>query len=228
MPKNIRPVDIGSVYSVLKKEFALHRMPVVDLIELQTKDPFKVLVTTILSARTKDDVTAAASRKLFSVIRNLDDLDALSRSRLEKLIFPVGFYRTKAKHLKQLPAALHALFHGVIPSTVDELVQLPGVGRKTANLVVAVAFGKPAICVDVHVHRICNRLGYTNTKTPFETEMKLRGILPGRMWLTINSYLVSFGQHRCLPVNPRCDSCPLVRHCNRIGVHTKFSPKSFL
>jgi endonuclease III len=216
------------VYSVLKKEFARHRVPVVDLIEVQTKDPFKVLITTILSARTKDATTAAASRRLFSVVQNPDDLKKISRTQLEKLIFPVGFYRTKAKHLKQLPAALHALYRGIIPHTVDELVQLPGVGRKTANLVVAVAFRKPAICVDVHVHRICNRLGYANTRTPFETEMKLREILPKRMWLMINSYLVSFGQHVCFPVNPRCDICPIVRYCNRIGVHTKFVPKSFL
>ena len=117
--------------------------------------------------------------------------------------------------LKQLPGEAERLYNGAIPDTVDELVKLPGVGRKTANLVVAIAFHKPAICVDVHVHRICNRLGYLKTKTPFETEMRLRKILPQELWLTINSYLVSFGQHTCLPVNPRCDRCPIVRWCGR-------------
>ncbi len=223
-----RPVDINAVFRLLRREFAAHRMPVVDLIELQTNDPLKVLVTTVLSARTKDDVTAAAAKRLFAEISNLEDLDAMPRTRLEKLIFPVGFFRTKARHLKLLPTALRSLFHGTIPQTVEDLVQLPGVGRKTANLVVAVAFRKPALCVDVHVHRIFNRLGYVRTATPLETEMKLRSILPGRMWLTINSCLVSFGQHTCFPVNPRCDRCPLAAHCNRVGVQTKYAVKSFL
>jgi endonuclease III len=126
--------------------------------------------------------------------------------------------------LKKLPVELDRLYGGVIPDSVDELVKLPGVGRKTANLVVAVAFRKPAICVDVHVHRICNRLGYLKTKTPFETEMRLRAILPPSLWLTFNSYLVSFGQHTCLPVNPRCDRCPILARCGRINVVTNHQP----
>lgn len=199
-------------------------MPVVDIIEQQTQDPFKVLVTTILSARTKDETTASAARRLFSAVKTMGDLGAIPRKRLEKIIFPVGFFRTKARMLKRLPGEIDRLYKGIIPDTVDELVKLPGVGRKTANLVVAVAFHKPAVCVDVHVHRICNRLGYVKTKTPFETEMRLREILPEALWLTINSYLVSFGQHTCFPVNPRCDRCPIIRWCGRIEVVTSHPP----
>jgi endonuclease III len=217
-------VDIRKIHSTLEKEFARFRMPVVDIIELQTKDPFKVLVTTILSARTKDETTAAAAQRLFSSVKTMEDLGGVQQKKLEKLIFPVGFYRNKARLLKQLPGVLKQLYNGKIPGTVDELVKLPGVGRKTANLVVAIAFHKPAICVDVHVHRICNRLGYVKTKTPFETEMRLRDILPRDLWLTINSYLVSFGQHTCRPVNPRCDLCPIIRWCGRINVRTKYGP----
>jgi endonuclease III len=221
-------VSINAVFTILKKEFGKYRVPVVDLIEMQTNDPFKVLVTTMLSARTKDETTTQASKRLFSRVKKISDLEKIPRHRLEKIIFPVGFYRTKAKHLKELPGAIKTLFSGSIPDSVDELVKLPGVGRKTANLVVAVAFHKPAVCVDVHVHRICNRLGYVKTKTPFETEMKLREILPVRLWMMFNSYLVSFGQHLCFPVNPRCDICPIPRFCNRVGVTTKYLPKCFL
>jgi len=216
------PVDISKVYAIVKNEFAQHHMPVVDLIQFQTNDPFKVLVTTILSARTKDETTAQAAQRLFSEISTLNDLNKLSIAAIEKLIYPVGFYRNKAVYLKHLPDAVLNLFNGIIPHTVEELVKLPGVGRKTANLVVAVAFDKPAVCVDIHVHRICNRLGYVSTKTPFETEMKLREILPVMYWTTINSYLVSFGQHLCTPINPHCNVCPIKKYCNRINVVTKF------
>ena len=210
--------SIGTVYRILKKEFEKHHMPVVDLIALQTNDPFKVLVTTILSARTKDRTTAASARKLFSRVATPDDLEGLSAAAIEKLIFPVGFYHDKARHLKELPAVLRQRFGGVIPRTVEELIELPGVGRKTANLVVAVAFDRPAVCVDIHVHRIFNRLGYLTTKTPFATEMELRKHLPVTYWTTFNSYFVSFGQHRCRPVRPECCGCPVRRYCSRVGV----------
>jgi endonuclease III len=218
--------DIVAVHRILKKEFGRFRMPVVDLIELQTNDPFKVLVTTILSARTKDETTTQAAARLFAVVKKPKDLSDLSVSQLEKLIFPVGFYRNKAVHLHTLPAALNDLYGGRIPETVEELIELPGVGRKTANLVVSVAFRKQAICVDVHVHRICNRLGYLKTSTPFETEMELRRVLPPKLWITFNSYLVSFGQHTCSPINPHCDTCPVIVYCKRIGVRTKYEPAS--
>jgi endonuclease III len=224
--KYLTAIDIDNIYKIVKMEFGNYHMPVVELIQLQTKDPFKVLVTTILSARTKDETTAAAAKRLFTVVKDLKGLEKTPVQRIEKLIFPVGFYKNKARFLRRLPDAIERLFDGVIPQTVDELVKLPGVGRKTANLVVAVAFNKPAICVDVHVHRICNRWGYISTKTPFETEMKLREILPKKYWITFNSYLVSFGQHTCNPIHPKCNACPLLPYCNRIGVTTKYEPVS--
>ncbi len=220
--KRPTPIDIDRIYKIVENEFTRHHMPVVDLIQLETNDPFKVLVATMLSARTKDETTVGAAKRLFAVVNDFDDLKTTPLSEIRRLIYPVGFYKVKAIHLKQLPQEIDRLFKGTIPDTVEELVKLPGVGRKTANLVVAVAFDKPAVCVDVHVHRICNRLGYVKTKTPFETEMKLREILPVKYWTTFNSYLVSFGQHTCNPINPKCASCPLAAQCNKIGVKTKY------
>lgn len=214
----MKTVDVPAVNRILKKHYNAHKAPVVEFIAIQTRDPFRVLVTTILSARTKDETTSQAAQRLFQTVKTMTDLRAIPEPDLAALIFPVGFYRTKAKHLKQLPEALDARFGGVIPSTVEELCELPGVGRKTANLVVAVAFNKPAICVDVHVHRICNRLGLLVTKDPFETEMTLRRILPKRYWITWNSHLVSFGQTLCHPVRPECGICPIARYCDRVGV----------
>lgn len=210
--------DIEKVYEILQQEFQKHRMPIVELIETQTKDPFKVLITTIMSARTKDEITGLAAKRLFQRVSTPSELQSLSEKEIEKLIFPVGFYHEKAKSLKKLPQALNELFAGQIPSSVEELVLLPGVGRKTANLVVAVAFDKPAVCVDIHVHRIFNRLGYLKTSTPLETEMKLRETLPVKFWTTFNSYFVSFGQHICRPINPFCNQCPISKYCSRIDV----------
>jgi endonuclease III len=210
--------DAAGVNKVLKREYAKRRAPIVEFIAMQTKDPFKVLVSTILSARTKDECTTEVCDRLFRVVGEPSDLDLLTQKQLEKLIFPIGFFRTKAKHLKMLPAALNALFGGKIPDGIDDLCRLPGVGRKTANLVRAVAFNKPAICVDVHVHRICNRLGLLKTETPFETEMKLRKILPEKYWITWNAYLVSYGQTICRPVGPKCGQCGIYKYCARVGV----------
>ncbi len=208
------PNDIPAVDRALKREFKAHPAPIIELIEAQTHDPFCVLVGTILSARTRDACTAGAVRRLFAAGGDTPEgLRRLSIGRLEKLIHPVGFYHDKARHLKALPDALDREFGGVLPRTVEELCKLPGVGRKTANLTVAVGFDLPAICVDVHVHRICNRLGLVRTKTPLETEMTLRRILPIRYWKTWNSHLVSFGQTRCGPIRPHCEDCPIRRHC---------------
>lgn len=214
--------DIEQVYAILEEEFHKYRMPVVELIETQTKDPFKVLITTIMSARTKDETTEAAARKLFQKVSNPDDLAKLNEKEIEELIFPVGFYHEKAKNLKRLPQALNELYGGKIPSSVEELVLLPGVGRKTANLVVAVAFDKPAVCVDIHVHRIFNRMGYLKTSTPLETELTLRKHFPVKLWTTFNSYFVSFGQHTCRPINPHCNVCPVFEYCSRIDVVSKY------
>ena len=230
---------LAPVMRILKREYEKKQTPIVELIQARTNDPFQVLVATILSARTLDRTTAAACRKLFGVVRNLEDLRRVPRLRLERLIYPVGFYRTKAKLLKRLPDVMakrfplrvsastvaNAMadtsaghFGGVIPANVEDLIQLPGVGRKTANLVVAVAFNKPAICVDVHVHRISNRWGLIRTRTPLQTEMVLRRRLPVKYWQVFNSYLVSFGQSVCRSVRPHCGACPIASWCRRVGV----------
>ena len=213
---------IAAIDKALKAEFQAHTAPIIELIEAQTHDPFCVLVGTILSARTKDACTAGAVRRLFATGRNParfapEDLERLSTEEIEKLIFPVGFYHDKAKHLKALPKVLKEKFGGVLPNTVEELCELPGVGRKTANLTVAVGFDLPAICVDVHVHRISNRLRLVKTRTPLETEMALRKLLPVKYWKTWNSHLVSFGQTRCGPVRPKCEGCPIARYCSERG-----------
>ncbi len=227
--------DIPAVDRLLKKEFVAHSAPIIELIEAQTHDPFCVLVGTILSARTKDACTAGAVRRLFGTkqggadeMRRFapEDLERLSPARLEELIYPVGFYHDKARHLHELPGAIRKFFPEGLDHAADglkdvagynllveRLCQLPGVGRKTANLTVAVGYDLPAVCVDVHVHRICNRLGLLRSATPLETEMKLREILPVKYWKTWNSHLVSFGQTRCAPRGPRCADCPIRRYC---------------
>ena len=221
-------VDISHFIELLKKEVAKYRVPVVDLMAVQTRSPFKILVATILSARTKDEVTAAASERLFKLAPDIEGLDSLSREKIQELIFPVGFYKSKAKYLFNLSKALE-LFGGQVPQAIDDLVTLPGVGRKTANLVRAVAFDKDAICVDTHVHRIMNIWGYVNTKSPLETEQALRKKLPRKYWKEVNGILVAFGQGTCRPVAPHCDRCVLVQVCIKKGVRPrKIKPDSII
>lgn len=214
----MKSADLPSVHRLLRREFEKRTAPIIDLVTAQTHDPFRILVATILSARTKDQTTANAVRRLFEKVRRPDDLRRLSQRAVEKLIFPVGFFRTKARHLRQLPERMDQLFGGRIPDTIEDLCRLPGVGRKTANLVATMAFDKHAICVDIHVHRISNRFGLIRTRNPLESEMALRRILPKRYWKTWNSYLVSFGQTVCTPRNPRCAACCIRRRCARVGV----------
>ena len=214
----MKKADINVIYKILKEEVKSYKVPVVDLIEIQTKDPFKVLITTILSSRTKDKVTMRAAKRLFRKIDKPQDLVKLSTKQIEKLIYPVGFYKTKAKHLKLFPKVLTEEFNNKIPKTLDELTNLPGVGRKTADLVLAVAFNKPAICVDTHVHKIMNRLGYVKTKNPLQTEMILRKKLPREYWVTINSIFVAFGQQTCTPISPFCSKYPVSKYCDKVGV----------
>ncbi len=215
----MKQVNMSAVHKILSEEFKKYpSVPVVDLIQVQTKDPFKVLVATILSARTNDRTTVNACKRLFAKVKKQSDLKKLSENEIQKLIYPVGFYKNKAGFLKELPIVLKNEFNGKVPDNVDDLLKLPGVGRKTANLVVAIGFDKPAICVDVHVNRIMNRLGYVKTKNPFETEMALRKKLPIRYWTTINSILVAHGQHICKPISPFCSKCRIRIYCNRVGV----------
>jgi len=211
--------SIPLIHRRLKRYFEQTQSPVAHFMEVRTRDPFRVLVATILSARTQDQTTTAVSERLFRKIKTLDDLRRVPPKQLEDLIFPVGFYRTKARMLKQLPHVVNSLYGGIIPETVEDLVKLPGVGRKTANLVVTEAFDKPGICVDVHVHRISNRLGLLETRTPEETEMTLRKRLPHRYWKTWNRYLVAFGQTLCTPQRPRCPVCPIHELCDRVGIN---------
>jgi endonuclease-3 len=194
------------------------KVPVVTLAAEVSGDPFEVLVACILSLRTQDSTTAGAVRRLFARARTPEQLLALDDRELERLIYPVGFYKTKTKSLKELSRILVEKWSSKVPDEIDLLLELPGVGRKTANLVVTEAFGKPGICVDTHVHRITNRWGYVRTKTPEETETALRERLPARWWREINKLLVAFGQAICRPTSPRCSECPVASDCPRIGV----------
>ncbi len=197
------------------------RLPIVTLIAETEQDPFKVLVSTILSARTKDEATAAATRRLFDAASTPEEIAALPAAELERLIFPVGFYRTKAKNLRLAMGVLRERFGGDVPQTVEELIELPGVGRKTANLVVTEGFRRPGICVDTHVHRITNLWGYVDTRNPLETEMALRAKLPRSQWIGLNKTLVSFGQKLCVPVSPWCSRCPVEEWCPKLGVERR-------
>lgn len=209
---------ISKVIEILKLYTQSIHTPIIDLIKIQSNDPFKILIGTILSARTKDKTTAQVLSKLFKQVKNFDDFNNYSVKEIEELIYPIGFYRQKALYLSIIPKVIKDKFNGQIPQTIEELIELPGVGRKTANLVMILAFDKPAMCVDVHVHRISNRLGFIKTNTPYESEMKLREILPVKYWKIYNSILVAFGQNLCKPIKPQCDICPINQYCEKIGV----------
>ena len=210
--------DIDDVMDILSEEVKNYDVPVIDLIKIHTNDPFKILIATILSARTKDSVTAKVSENLFKKIKDFSDIEEIGLEELERLLYPVGFYKAKARNIKKIPGVLKQEFDGSIPEDVDELVKLPSVGRKTANLISSVAFEKDAICVDTHVHKIMNRLGYIKTKNPFDTEMALRNKLPRKHWRKVNNVFVAFGQNLCVPVSPHCSRCPISDYCNRVGV----------
>jgi len=185
------------------------------------RDPFRVLIACILSLRTQDTTTGPASDRLFAAAATPQAMLELPARRIAKLIYPVGFYRTKARVILGICRDLLERFGGRVPDTIDELLTLKGVGRKTANLVVTMGYGKPGICVDTHVHRISNRLGYVKTRNPEETEMALRAKLPRRYWIGYNDLLVSFGQNICVPISPRCSICPVAPLCRQVGVTTK-------
>jgi endonuclease III len=195
-------------------------LPAVEKIaEDSRQDPFEVLIGTMLSAQTRDAVTAAASARLFRVARTPATIVRLSEKRIEKLIYPVSFYRHKAKHVRQACRLIVDRFDGRVPATMEELLTLPGVGRKTANLVLILSFQSlENICVDTHVHRISNRLGWVRTRTPDETEQALYKSTDERWWPYINLYLVTWGQNVCRPIYPRCGACVIRGHCARVGV----------
>jgi endonuclease-3 len=182
------------------------------------KDPFKVLISCILSLRTQDRVTGEASQRLFQLAQTPEAMSKLSVERIQKAIYPVGFYRVKARRIRDLSEEIAKKYNGRVPNTLEELLQLKGVGRKTANLVVTLGYGKQGICVDTHVHRITNRWGLVITKTPLQTEFALREALPVRYWKQLNSYLVAFGQGICRPISPLCSQCKIRLDCARVGV----------
>lgn len=207
--------DIDRVFRILQEEAKKWQDETVGKV---ARDPFFVLLGGILSHRTKDTTTHRVLLRLRPIIRRPEDLLLLSEAELARLIYPVGFYREKAKRLREIARILLERYEGKIPETEEDLLALPGVGRKTANLVLSLAFGKPAICVDTHVHRITNRLGLVATKTPEETERALQEILPKDLWGKVNTLLVLFGQNVCLPRNPRCTTCPIAAFCERRGL----------
>ncbi|MBN1566918.1 MAG: endonuclease III [Acidobacteria bacterium] len=210
---------LNRVLSILKKAVQKWKVPAVGVIAGRAMDrPFETLVSTILSLRTKDAVTEAASHRLLARAPTPQILASLSVAEIERLIFPVGFYHTKAKHLIESCRSLLDNYEGKVPRSMDALLKLPGVGRKTANLVLTVGFGDYGICVDTHVHRISNLWGFVRTKTPEETEFELRKKLPRRHWIAYNDILVTFGQNLCVPVSPWCSKCPVARYCPRIGL----------
>jgi endonuclease-3 len=181
-------------------------------------DPFLVLISCLLSLRTKDQVTLPASLRLFERARTPAKILTISLAELEKIVYPVGFYRKKARLLHAVCQNLLDRFDGAVPSTIEELLSIKGVGRKTANLVLGEGFGIPAICVDTHVHRVANRLGLVNTKTVDQTEQALKEIIPEKDWININRWLVVWGQQICVPISPFCSRCPLAGVCKKRGV----------
>lgn len=218
-----RPVrdGVSRVLAAIKKEVARYPVPVVGVIAEDTHDPFCVLVSCLISLRTRDATTAAASARLFRLAQTPQAMAALSVTQIEKAIYPAAFYRNKAKNLQRLCLRLLDHHGGVVPQSLETLLTLPGVGRKTANLVVTVAWHRPGICVDTHVHRIGNRLGWIKTKTADDSEQALRQFLPKRHWITLNDRLVPFGQFVCRPISPFCSRCPIAAFCEQIGVTTR-------
>ncbi len=210
--------DIDRVMEILRESLKEFTTPIVTLYSEQKRTPYQILITTLLSLRTKDEVTAEASRRLFQRAKTPEEMLQLSEETIAKLIYPVGFYRNKAKNIREISKILLEKYGGKVPDTIEELLKLPGVGRKTANLVVTLGYNKPGICVDTHVHRITNRWGYVKTRTPEETEMALRKKLPEKYWIDINNLLVTFGQNICKPISPFCSRCPVYDYCDRVGV----------
>ncbi len=210
--------DITAIVRTLKREVERWDPTAVGQVAEDSHDPFRILISCLLSLRTKDEVTGGASARLFRLADTPATMLQLRERTIARLIYPVGFYRTKAKVIRGVCRSLIEEYEGRVPDDIDELLKLKGVGRKTANLVVSVGYGKPGICVDTHVHRISNRWGYVKTRTPEKTEQALRRKLPRRYWIVFNDLLVSFGQNVCKPISPLCSRCPVERYCAKVRV----------
>jgi endonuclease-3 len=211
----MRDQDTHKVIQILKNEAQQWQIPVVGY---YSQSPFTILISCLLSLRTQDKTTNEASARLFRLAQTPRAMLKLPTSLIEKTIYPVGFYKTKAKNIKKICQILLSRDEDRVPDDIDELLKLPGVGRKTANLVVTMGYNRPGICVDTHVHRITNRWGYVRTNTPQKTEMALRDKLPRRYWIIINELLVVYGQNICKPISPFCSQCKIHRYCDRVGV----------
>ena len=207
-----------TIIATLQEYLKGSSLPSVSAVAQRKPDPFRILVSTMISLRTKDQVTSAASERLLSRAPTPEKLARLGRKQIAELIYPAGFYKTKAQNLKSTAEVLVGRYAGRVPESMEQLLELPGVGRKTANLVRNLGYGLDGICVDTHVHRISNRLGWVRTRTPEQTESSLEEVLPRRHWIRINELLVRFGQTVCTPVSPFCSRCPIADHCPRIGV----------
>ena len=213
--------DIHTAMRILRREVPKWDTPVVTLMAETYESPFRVLISCILSLRTQDATTAKASHRLFAVADSPQAMIKLTAKKIAKLIYPVGFYKTKARNILDICRTIIADYDGKVPDEIDELLKFKGVGRKTANLVVTLGYGKPGICVDSHVHRISNRWGYVKTKTPEKTEVALRDKLPKQYWIEYNNLLVNFGQHLCRPISPLCSECLIKKYCKQIGVSVR-------
>lgn len=214
----MRTEEIHAALRILRREVQQWQEPVVGVVAKESRDPFRILISCVLSLRTRDQTTAEASRRLFSLASTPQALIELPLFKIQRAIYPVGFFRTKSKQLHSMCRRILDIYEGRVPDSIDELLTLPGVGRKTANLVLTVGYARPGICVDIHVHRINNRWGYIRTKTPNETEQALYRKLPQKYWITYNDLLVPFGQNVCQPVSPYCSRCKLTKYCDRVGV----------
>ena len=206
------------VIQILRREYDRLNAPIEKLKAQKKGDPLRALICTLLSTRTKDETTAEVCKRLFERVKSLDDLLEIDQKELEDLLYPVGFYKNKAKYLKQMALQIKEEFNGEVPNTLEGLLKLKGVGRKVANIVLVEAFGKPALGVDTHVHRICNRWKLVSTKTPEQTERVLTQILPKEYWMDFNRLLVAFGQTICKPVKPKCDVCPIREFCEFVKI----------
>ena len=211
-------MDIDKIFSILKKDFVENRLKHSEFVDFMenVKDPYLVLICCILSLRTNDKTTIGATKRMLELGSAADEISKLDVETLSRAIYPVGFYQNKAEQIINLSKILIEKYNSKVPDSIDELTKFKGVGRKTANLVLTKGFNKPAICVDVHVHRISNRLGYVKTKTPDETEFALRKILPKKYWIDFNTLLVTLGQNICKPQRPKCGDCPISKFCAKI------------
>lgn len=211
-------LDIDRFVETLSDQYRRWDVPSITMIATRGASPYEVLISTLLSLRTKDQVTLAASDRLFRLAATPEDMLGLDRKAIADTIYPVGFYATKAQRILDISRILVDTYGGQVPDDMDALLALPGVGRKTANLVLVEGFGIPAVCVDTHVHRISNRIGFVRTKHPDQTEQALRKKLPKRHWVRYNELLVAFGQAICRPISPFCSRCPVTDMCVRVGV----------